>query len=967
MTRSVTLPIIAGFGVVTKFASDLNESMNAVNVVFRESATAIFKFGETASNTVGLSQAQFQQMSTVLGSALRNAGFSQDEMAEKTISLTKRASDMASVFNTDVSDALAAIQAALRGEVDPIERYGVGLNAAAVEAEAAALGFKKVEGELTQQGKAAARLSLIIKQTDQVQGDFVNTSDQFANSLRTLKADLADSAAKIGTAFLPALTKAISSLTPMIEQIATAFTSLSQGQQEMIGKALIAAAALGPLIAAFGYVTSGVVSLFKSFAFARGAFTVLSGGAFGLAGSLTAVRAALAAATGPIGLVVGAVVALASAISTNAGGIRDTLIKIGSEIAQFWADAVASINEILREFNLDVSEVLDLMRQQWDNFWANFSAILLAAWTTIRNVLSQVIDGFVTFVKTVKAIISGEWRRAGELIASFWERSWNRLQAIVTRAFASVIGVVLRGVEGINKAIKAVGGEGFDTSGFKAFVDSLNEQADAFDQAGRRIADTSQQLRVIVSEGIDYSQMIPRKDAKTTGKSGGGDGNEEAKRIKSATEQIKEAIAGLKREFRLFGDDSFEAAAKYDLLNSALAKTPKHFQEQFLKWSKLMDVRRKSKEIEDSLAEIETKRNEAISRHNEVIAAAQAAAVARMRSLIDEREVINAVTSDERARVAIIQQFRREIVTGVIPAQALLNATLAEQNRLTEKSINGMRAFGEALKDAFKKAREAAADKSAAALKKFGEALKKYADEASRAAEESTKRFNDAMLDLRVRFAEATSRTEAFRLAMEKLKESFGGGEAGAKRAKEYMDELFRVEKAEAFKEQMKDLAKSIEDAFMRTFDNVMDKGFDGFFKNVYKGFQTMLADIAREWLEFQVRMLVQRNVNWGLGQLFGGLAAGGGGGGGGTQINTGFTLGMRAFGGPMLPDTPYLVHKDEVVVSRGMGADVIPANKTGGLGDTYVTINVTTPDADSFRKSRMQIAREVSRALGGR
>ncbi|MQA17739.1 MAG: hypothetical protein GEV09_27820, partial [Pseudonocardiaceae bacterium] len=48
---------------------------------------------------------------------------------------------MASVFNVDVSEALDAIQAGLRGEADPLERFGVGLTDAAVRAHAVELGL----------------------------------------------------------------------------------------------------------------------------------------------------------------------------------------------------------------------------------------------------------------------------------------------------------------------------------------------------------------------------------------------------------------------------------------------------------------------------------------------------------------------------------------------------------------------------------------------------------------------------------------------------------------------------------------------------------------------------------------------------------------------------------------------------------------------------------------------------------
>ena len=56
---------------------------------------------------------------------------------------------MASVFNVDVEDALIALQAGIRGESEPLERFGVGLSAAKVESRALADTGKKLTSQLT--------------------------------------------------------------------------------------------------------------------------------------------------------------------------------------------------------------------------------------------------------------------------------------------------------------------------------------------------------------------------------------------------------------------------------------------------------------------------------------------------------------------------------------------------------------------------------------------------------------------------------------------------------------------------------------------------------------------------------------------------------------------------------------------------------------------------------------------------
>jgi len=191
------------FSATTDAAIDLGESTNAVNQIFGESAKEILDWSNENANSFGLTRAAFQQMATPLGAMLKNAGLGMDDVTKSTTDLTARAADMASVFNTDVEDALAAISAGLRGEADPLERYGVSLKAAAVEAKALAMTGKESAAALTEQEKATARVALIMEQTNDVAGDFAATSDEAANKARIQAAQQEELAAAIGQHLLP--------------------------------------------------------------------------------------------------------------------------------------------------------------------------------------------------------------------------------------------------------------------------------------------------------------------------------------------------------------------------------------------------------------------------------------------------------------------------------------------------------------------------------------------------------------------------------------------------------------------------------------------------------------------------------------------------------------------------------------------------------------------------------------------
>lgn len=184
-------------------AIDLGESINAVEKTFGDASDRILEFGKTADKQAGLSRAAFNKAVVPIGAMLQNMGIEAENAADESINLGKRAADLASVFNTDLETALTAIQAGLRGEADPLEKFGVGLKQTAVKAYALEEGIISVGEEMDETSRATAALGLFMKQTDKFAGDFVDTSDQAANRQRILEARIENLSASIGDKLLP--------------------------------------------------------------------------------------------------------------------------------------------------------------------------------------------------------------------------------------------------------------------------------------------------------------------------------------------------------------------------------------------------------------------------------------------------------------------------------------------------------------------------------------------------------------------------------------------------------------------------------------------------------------------------------------------------------------------------------------------------------------------------------------------
>ncbi|WP_137843863.1 hypothetical protein [Microbacterium sp. 2FI] len=184
-------------------ASDLNESVNAVDVSYGPIADQILALGDTSAKTFGLSKRELNQYAVQFSSFAKSIAGESGDVAGTFESLLGRATDFASVMNLDVAEALLLFQSGLAGETEPLRRYGRDLSAATVEAFAYANGIAEPGAELTEQQKILARYGALMEQTAEVQGDFANTSDELANQNRINAATWDDLQAKIGTAFLP--------------------------------------------------------------------------------------------------------------------------------------------------------------------------------------------------------------------------------------------------------------------------------------------------------------------------------------------------------------------------------------------------------------------------------------------------------------------------------------------------------------------------------------------------------------------------------------------------------------------------------------------------------------------------------------------------------------------------------------------------------------------------------------------
>lgn len=285
--RATKLMAAAGAAAAAAFsyksiqaAIDLSESVNAVEKTFGEASERIFEFGKTADATAGLSKAAFNSAVVPIGAMLQNMGIEANKAADETINLGKRAADLSSVFNVDLNEALVALQSGLRGESEPLKRFGIDLSQTEVKAYALEKGIAAAGEEMDNTSLATARLGAFFEQTDKFAGDFVDTSDQAANRQRILEARFTNLSATIGEKLMPAWEKLLEvgeyfverimpNISRLIDNVAGKFKEWQPRIQEVIKSvtevAIKIGEFLGPkLVALFNTITRDLIPAFAN-------------------------------------------------------------------------------------------------------------------------------------------------------------------------------------------------------------------------------------------------------------------------------------------------------------------------------------------------------------------------------------------------------------------------------------------------------------------------------------------------------------------------------------------------------------------------------------------------------------------------------------------------------------------------------------------------------------------------------
>nr|DAM67170.1 MAG TPA: minor tail protein [Caudoviricetes sp.] len=214
-----------------ELGSDLAEVQNVVDVTFTTMSDKVNEFAKNAMTSAGLSETMAKQYVGTFGAMSKSFGFSEQQAYDMSTALTQLTGDVASFYNISQDLAYIKLKSVFTGETETLKDLGVVMTQTALDQYALANGYGKTTSAMTEQEKVALRLAFVQKQLSAASGDFIRTSDSWANQVRVMQLQLQSLKATVGQGliniFTPVL-KVINTLLGKLATLANAFKSFTE-------------------------------------------------------------------------------------------------------------------------------------------------------------------------------------------------------------------------------------------------------------------------------------------------------------------------------------------------------------------------------------------------------------------------------------------------------------------------------------------------------------------------------------------------------------------------------------------------------------------------------------------------------------------------------------------------------------------------------------------------------------------
>ena len=214
-----------------ELGSDLAEVQNVVDVTFPRMSRQVDEFAKSAAQSFGLSETMAKRFTGTFGAMAKAFGFGKQAAYDMSTTLTGLAGDVASFYNISQDEAYTKLKSVFTGETESLKDLGVVMTQAALDQYALANGFGKTTKAMSEAEKVALRYQFVQDQLSLASGDFIRTSDFWANQVRVLKLQFDSLKATIGQGLINVLTpviKVINTIIGKLMSLANAFKSFTE-------------------------------------------------------------------------------------------------------------------------------------------------------------------------------------------------------------------------------------------------------------------------------------------------------------------------------------------------------------------------------------------------------------------------------------------------------------------------------------------------------------------------------------------------------------------------------------------------------------------------------------------------------------------------------------------------------------------------------------------------------------------
>jgi hypothetical protein len=461
-------------------ASDVNESIAKIGVVFGDNADEIEAWSASAAESLKMSQGEALSAVGTFGNLAVALGLPQDQAADMSTSLVELGADMASFNNVPVDQALNALKSGLTGETEPLKAFGVNLNESTIKAKAMSMGLvgmsvdanklsmsqetldkatRKTAEALKEHGassqeytdavrdqeqaqakldgvmagsaepldaaaKSQASYALIMEQTTTAQGDVERSSGTLASQQKEAGAKFEDMKVKIGNALIPVMATLVDTIITVIDNVHVVGDAV-KSFTGFLDENKIAIAAVAAVLLVWN---ANTIVQTAALALLWIQVTALTVAQKATAAAQWLLNAAMSA--NPIGVVVAIIAALVAGLIwayQNVDWFRNAVDAMGRAV-------VAAFNWVKDA----AMAAFNWLKDNWPLVLAIITgpigiAVLLISknWDTIKSAFSAAIDFIGNVAGTVIDLIKRPFEQAVDAVTWLWETLKSGAQGAV--------------------------------------------------------------------------------------------------------------------------------------------------------------------------------------------------------------------------------------------------------------------------------------------------------------------------------------------------------------------------------------------------------------------------------------------------------------------------------------------------------------------------------------------------------